>query len=169
MTEAPARPPNKFLVLLTTTTVQALVTMNVVIPAAIAPEMAAMLEVEPAMVGIQIGIAYFGAAVLSAMSGTVVRRWGALRASQLALALSAIGTALMAVPSLGVLAVGAIFCGFGYALTNPPASHLLARGTTPTDRNFLFSVKQTSVPLGGVVAGFMVVKHVHDFKVISWV
>ena len=79
MTEAPARPPNIFLVLLTTTTVQALVTMNVVIPAAIAPEMAAMLEVEPAMVGIQIGIAYFGAAALSAMSGTVVRRWGALR------------------------------------------------------------------------------------------
>ena len=155
MAEALARPPNKFLVLLTTTTVQALVTMNVVIPAAIAPEMAAMLEVEPAMVGIQIGIAYFGAAALSAMSGTVVRRWGALRASQLALMLSAVGAALMAVPSLGVLAVGAVFCGLGYALTNPPASHLLARVTTPTDRNFLFSVKQTSVPLGGVAAGFM--------------
>ena len=155
MTETPTRPPNKPLVLLTTTTVQALVTMNVVIPAAIAPEMAATLEVKPAMVGIQIGIAYFGAAALSAMSGTVVRRWGALRASQSALVLSAVGTALMAVPSLGVLAVGAVFCGFGYALTNPPASHLLARVTTPTDRNFLFSIKQTSVPLGGVMAGLM--------------
>ena len=154
MIKTSTRPPNKPLVLLTTTTVQALVTMNVVIPAAIAPEMAATLEVKPAMVGIQIGIAYFGAAALSAMSGTVVRRWGALRASQLALVLSAVGTALMAVPSLGVLAVGAVFCGFGYALTNPPASHLLAR-VTPTDRNFLFSIKQTSVPLGGVMAGFM--------------
>ena len=109
MAKTLAHPPNKFLVLLTTTTVQALVTMNVVIPAAIAPETAAMLEVEPAMVGIQIGIAYFGAAALSAMSGTVVRRWGALRASQLALMLSAVGAALMAVPSLGVLAIGAVF------------------------------------------------------------
>ena len=146
---------NKPLVLLITTTVQALVTMNVVIPAAIAPEMAAMLGVEASLVGIQIGIAYFGAALLSAMSGTVVRRLGALRASQLALVLSAIGTLLMAVPSLGVLAVGSVFCGLGYALTNPPASHLLSKVTTPIDRNFLFSVKQTSVPLGGVAAGFM--------------
>ena len=83
-------------------TITTIITMNVVIPAAIAPEMAAMLGVEPAMVGIQIGIAYFGAAVLSAMSGTIVRRWGALRSSQLALVLSAFGTALMAVPSLGI-------------------------------------------------------------------
>ena len=155
MAEGLIHRPNKPLVLLITTTVQALVTMNVVIPAAIAPEMAAMLGVEPSLVGIQIGIAYFGAALLSAMSGTVVRRLGALRASQLALVLSAIGTLLMAVPSLGVLAVGSVFCGLGYALTNPPASHLLSKVTTPIDRNFLFSVKQTSVPLGGVAAGFM--------------
>ena len=155
MAEGLIHRPNKPLVLLITTTVQALVTMNVVIPAAIAPEMAAMLGVEASLVGIQIGIAYFGAALLSAMSGTVVRRLGALRASQLALVLSAIGTLLMAVPSLGVLAVGSVFCGLGYALTNPPASHLLSKVTTPIDRNFLFSVKQTSVPLGGVAAGFM--------------
>ena len=113
MAEGLIHRPNKPLVLLITTTVQALVTMNVVIPAAIAPEMAAMLGVEPSLVGIQIGIAYFGAALLSAMSGTVVRRLGALRASQLALVLSAIGTLLMAVPSLGVLAVGSVFCGLG--------------------------------------------------------
>lgn len=61
----------------------------------------------------------------------------------------------MAIPSLIVLAAGAIFCGFGYALTNPPASHLLARVTSKSDRNFLFSIKQTSVPLGGVAAGFI--------------
>lgn len=155
MADPSAELPNKYLVLLTTTTVQALVTMNVVIPAAIAPEMAVRLGVEPALVGVQIGIAYFGAAALSSMSGTLVRRWGALRASQLALVLSALGAGLMAVPSLGILALGAIFCGLGYALTNPPASHLLARVTTAKDRNFLFSVKQTSVPLGGVAAGFM--------------
>lgn len=155
MADVSAETPNTYLVLLITTTVQALVTMNVVIPAAIAPEMAERLGVEPALVGVQIGIAYFGAAALSSMSGALVRRWGALRASQMALILSASGAGLMTASSSGVLALGAIFCGFGYALTNPPASHLLARVTTPRDRNFLFSVKQTSVPLGGVAAGFM--------------
>ena len=155
MSETPVQITNKFLVLLITTTVQTLVTMNVVIPAAIAPELAAMLGVKPSLIGLQIGITYFGAAALSSMSGTLVRRWGALRTSQLALMLSATGAGLMAVPSLTVLAVGTILCGFGYALTNPPASHLLARVTSTKDRNFLFSVKQTSVPLGGVAAGVM--------------
>jgi len=147
--------PEKLLVLLITTMVQAIVTMNVVIPAAIAPEMARFLKVDASLVGLQVGIAYLGAAALSSMSGSLVRRWGALRASQLALVFSAIGAGLMAIPSVAVLAIGAIFCGLGYALTNPPASHLLARVTTGKDRNFLFSVKQTSVPLGGVAAGFM--------------
>ena len=155
MSEKLAQIPNKFLVLLITTTVQTLVTMNVVIPAAIAPELAAMLGVKPSLIGLQIGITYFGAAALSSVSGTLVLRWGALRVSQLALILSAVGAGLMAVPSLAILALGAILCGLGYALTNPPASHLLARVTSTKDRNFLFSVKQTSVPLGGVAAGFM--------------
>ena len=147
MSEKLVQTPNKFLVLLITTTVQTLVTMNVVIPAAIAPELAAMLGVKPSLIGLQIGITYFGAAALSSMSGTLVRRWGALRVNQLALILSAVGAGLMAVPSLAILALGAILCGLGYALTNPPASHLLARVTSTKDRNFLFSVKQTSVPL----------------------
>ena len=143
------------LVLLVTTTVQALVTMNVVIPAAIAPEMAAKLGVSASLVGVQIGIAYGGAMVLSTVSGTLVRRWGAVRASQAALLLAAIGAAMMAVPNLAVFGCGAVVCGFGYALTNPPASHLLQRVTTARDRNFIFSIKQTSVPLGGIAAGMM--------------
>jgi len=155
MADAGASRSHKSLVLLVTTMVQALVTMNVVIPAAVAPELAAELGVPTSLIGLQVGIVYAGAMTLSTMSGVLVRRWGALRASQVALALSAAGAALMAVPSLPVLATGAVICGFGYALTNPPASHLLARVTTPSDRNFLFSVKQTSVPLGGIGAGLM--------------
>ena len=141
MSKTSSSTPEKLLVLLITTMVQAIVTMNVVIPAAIAPEMARLLDVDASLVGVQVGIAYFGAAALSSMSGALVRRWGALRASQLALVFSAIGAGLMAIPSTAVLAIGAIFCGLGYALTNPPASHLLARVTTEKDRNFLFSVK----------------------------
>jgi len=155
MAEPAGSPPHKFLVLLVTTAVQTLVTMNVVIPAAMAPEMAAKLGVQATLVGLQIGIAYGGAAALSSVSGVIVRRWGALRASQAALLLAAAGAALMASSALTVIALGAVLCGFGYALTNPPASHLLARVATPADRNFLFSIKQTSVPLGGILAGIM--------------
>ena len=155
MAKTQVKGPTKFLVLFVTTAVQTLVTMNVVIPAAIAPEMAVMLGVSPSLIGFQIGITYFGAAMLSSMSGVLVRRWGALRTSQFALIFAGVGAGFMAVPSLPVLAIGAIFCGLGYALTNPPASHLLAQVTSKKDRNFLFSIKQTSVPLGGIAAGFM--------------
>jgi MFS family permease len=144
-----------FIVVFVTTLVQALVTMIVVIPAAIAPEFAAALDLPPSMVGMQIGVTYGGAMVLSTVSGTFVKRWGALRSSQMALAFALIGATLMTVPMLPVIALGAIVCGFGYALTNPPASHLLQKITAPKDRNFIFSIKQTSVPIGGIAAGVM--------------
>lgn len=147
--------PNKYIVLLVTTLVQTLVTMAIMLPAAIAPEMAAKLGVDASLIGVQIGIAYGGAALVSSMAGIPVRRWGALRTSQVALVLAVAGALLMAVPSLAAVAAGAVLTGFGYALTNPPASHLLARVTTAADRNFLFSLKQTSVPLGGILAGIM--------------
>jgi len=129
--------------------------MIVVIPAAIAPEYAAALALTPAMVGLQIGIVYGGAMVVSTVSGTLVQRWGPLRTCQISLAFVIAGAGFMAVPSLPIVALGAVLCGFGYALTNPPASHLLQRVTTPSDRNFIFSIKQTSVPLGGIAAGLM--------------
>lgn len=155
MAETAALAPNKYLVLTTTTAVQTLVTMVVMLPAAVAPELAAKLGVDASLVGLQIGIAYGGAALVSSMAGIPVRRWGPLRTSQAALALAVAGALLMAVPSLWAVAFGAVLTGFGYALTNPPASHMLARVTTAADRNFLFSLKQTSVPLGGILAGIM--------------
>ena len=136
MAKTLAHPPNKFLVLLTTTTVQALVTMNVVIPAAIAPEMAAMLDVEPAMVGFQIGIAYFGAALLFGHVGNRGAPLGGVAGQPISLDAIRGRRGAMAVPSLSVLAVGAVFCGLGYALTNPPASHLLSKVTTPNRPEF---------------------------------
>src|SRR3970282_215610 len=89
----------------------------------------------------------------SLISGVLIRRWGALRTNQAGLAFSGIGVALMATPSLIVLAVGSVLTGFGYGLTNPAASHLLMRVTQPKTRNLVISLKQTGVPLGGVAAG----------------
>ena len=87
------------LVLFVTTMVQTLVTMNVVIPAAIAPEVAQAHGVPSSLIGLQIGLVYGGAMILSTLSGTLVRRWGAIRTSQTALILSAFGGAMMAMPS----------------------------------------------------------------------
>ena len=47
---------------------------------------------------------------------------------------------------------GSILIGLGYGLTNPPSAVLLARATSIYNRGLIFSLKQSGVPLGGVIA-----------------
>ncbi len=140
-------------VLAVTTTVQALATMCTIIPAAIAPELARAFGVPASMIGFQVSLIYLGAMITSVPGGQWVRRSGAIRTSQWAMMFSGSGLALAALPSLAGLAVGSVFVGFGYGLTNPSAAHLLMRVSKPGNRNLIFSIKQTGVPLGAVVAG----------------
>ncbi len=140
-------------VIAVTTTVQALATMCTIVPAAIAPELARALGVPASLIGFQVSLIYFGAMITSMLGGQWVRRSGALRTSQWALGFSGAGLALAAAPSLAALAVGSVLVGFGYGLTNPAAAHLLMRVSKPENRNLVFSLKQTGVPLGAIAAG----------------
>jgi len=136
-----------------TTVVQALATMCTMIPAAIAPEIAQAFGVPASLIGFQVSLVYLGAMATSIIGGLGIRRLGALRTSQWALGFAGAGVLLAAAPSLVGLAVGSVLIGFGYGLTNPAGAHLLMRVSKPENRNLIFSVKQTGVPLGGVVAG----------------
>jgi len=149
----PGPGPSATPVVAVTTVVQVVVTMCSVIPAAIAPELARAFAVPTSLIGVQVSLIYLGAMATSLVSGVLIRRWGALRTNQAGLAFSGVGVALMATPSLFILAIGSVLTGFGYGLTNPAASHLLMRVTQPKTRNLVFSLKQTGVPLGGVAAG----------------
>lgn len=135
--------------------VQALASMSAIIPSAIAPELATAHGVPGSLIGLQVSCIYIGAMITSAIGGAVVRRYGALRCCQIALSLAAIGGLLTAVPWLAAVAGGAFFVGLGYGLTNPPSSHMLMKVTNERNRNLVFSIKQTGVPLGGVIAGLM--------------
>lgn len=145
--------PRLPLVIAATTGVQALATLSVLAVPTIAPSVAAALGVSPVLVGFQVSAIYCAAALTSATAGTVVMRWGACRTSQVAMLMVAAGCVTASVGSLAPLAVAAIFIGVGYGLTNPASSHLLMRFTPERHRNFVFSLKQTGVPIGGVVAG----------------
>jgi MFS family permease len=104
-------------------------------------------------VGFQVSLIYLGAAVMSTVAGFQLRRWGPVRISQASLMFCAVGAALAIVPSVAVIAVGSLIIGFGYGMTNPAASELLLRLMPPERRNLIFSIKQTGVPIGGVLAG----------------
>lgn len=119
----------------------------------IAPKVAASLQVSPALVGYYVTLIYASAMVASLFSGNLVRRWGAGRAAQVALAVIAVGSLLSAIPSLPAMALGALVLGGSYGLITPASSHLLARFGSAGSINFIFSIKQTGVPVGGMVAG----------------
>lgn len=121
-----------------------------------APEVARALGVSPALVGAYVAVAYIAAMTGSLVGGTLVRRMGAIRTSQLALVCCGVGLALCALPSLPTIVVGALVIGIGYGPITPASSHLLAL-TTPAHRmSLVFSIKQTGVPAGGMLAGALV-------------
>ena len=139
-----------------TLTVQAMVSMALLTLPVMAPVVAPALGVSAALVGVYVAIVYAGAMVASLGAGAVVGRFGAIRVSQVGLVLCAAGLALCAVPHVATVAAGAFLIGLGYGPITPASSHLLSRSTPAHRMSLVFSVKQTGVPLGGVLAGAVV-------------
>src|SRR3546814_8417778 len=122
----------------------------------VAPVVAEYLGISAAYVCLYIAIAYAGAMAASLFAGGAVRRFGAIRASQAGLLLSALGVSVCAIASPIASAIGALLIGLGYGPITPSSSHLLAKNTPAHRMSFVFSIKQTGVPLGGVLAGVVV-------------
>jgi MFS family permease len=125
-------------------------------PAVLAPLLAADLGIAPTWIGVFVGLLYAGAMVGSLSGGEFVARFGAIRVSQAAVLISAVGIGMMAlVPREAVLILiaASIVIGIGYGPITAASSELLSR-TTPPDRMALtFSIKQTGVPAGAALAG----------------
>jgi MFS family permease len=139
-----------------TLSVQAVVTMATLTVPVFAPAAAADIGVDPSYVGVFASIVYFGAMVSSLMSGGLSPRYGAIRVSQIGLAISLVGIVITATASWQVMVAAALLLGIGLGPATPASSHILARHTPAHLRSFVFSVKQTGVPLGGVLAGALV-------------
>ncbi|MBP6018620.1 MAG: MFS transporter [Burkholderiaceae bacterium] len=148
--------PSAFLVLAATLTVQSLVAMALLTLPVVAPTVADALGTTAAYVGIYVAICYAGAMSASVAAGAAVRRYGAIRLSQVGLLLCSAGLVLCTIESLPAMAFGALLIGLGYGPITPSSSHLLARNTPAQHMSLVFSIKQTGVPLGGVLAGVIV-------------
>jgi MFS family permease len=138
-------------VVLVTTAAQMVVAMSNIVLSTIAPKVAESLGVAPVLVGYHVGLTFGAAAVASVYGGIVVLSLGAARTTQISMVSTVIGLVLLALPHVGFIALGSLFIGTGMGFASPAASYLLARHTSPERRNLLFSIKQTGVPLGGVV------------------
>ncbi|MBC7908382.1 MAG: MFS transporter [Rhodospirillaceae bacterium] len=153
MTPAPLSHFALILLVVESTTVQTLLSLALLALPAIAPKLAAELGLPSALVGFQISVAYGGAMCTALIAGSLVRRWGGMRTSQVALLSAAMGCLGLTSGWLPLMAVASVVLGFGCGMLNPAASHMLMRATSPANRNLVFSIKQSGVPVGGALAG----------------
>jgi MFS family permease len=148
--------PSASVVLAATLTVQSLVAMALLTLPVVAPSVAESLGISAAYVGLYIALAYAGAMTASLLAGGAVRRFGAIRSSQIGLLLCGAGVAICTIESPVAMAIGAVMVGMGYGPITPSSSHLLVKSTPAHRMSLVFSIKQTGVPLGGVLAGVIV-------------
>jgi MFS family permease len=121
--------------------------------AVLAPMMMSTAGMPPAAFGWVSGAAGLGSVWLYMANSAFTVPLGPVRALMVSVLIAAAGAALIATGAYALMIVGAILIGFAYATTTPAGSQILADNTPPAKRNRIFSLRQTGVPLGGVIAG----------------
>ena len=134
---------------------QTFVALGRALPAVIAPAIIADLRLDAAWIGIYFGVMALSALVSQLGCGSFIVRYGALRVSQIALVMLSAGTALAALGPPLPLVLSAIIGGGGGAVSTPASSHLLSRCSSPRYLPLVFSIKQTAVPAGLLLAGVL--------------
>ena len=136
--------------------VQASLMIAAVAVPVLAPELAVDTGIDAKWIGVYSSLVFAGALVSIILGGYLTRRFGAITMSQIALVTA--GAALLATASgnIVVITVAAITVGVGYGLATPAASQILANVTQPGHRGVVFSLKQSTVSFGGLIAGLLV-------------
>ena len=142
---------NTLLVVAAATLAQMVVAMSNVVLPTIAPKLAESLGLSAVLIGYQVSLTFGIATVASMFGGTAVLRWGAARMTQVSMAVCGAGLLLFVLPHWGFVALGSVAVGAAMGLLTPAAAHMLVKYTQPERRNVMFSIKQTGVPVGGVV------------------
>lgn len=145
--------PKLFQALVSTMAAQSSIVAASLIMPIVASVAARDIGLDAKYVGYYTTLVFVAAMAGALFSGAYVQRLGAIRFSQTTLTLAAIGVAMTLAASAPLLAAGAVAIGLGFGSANPAGSELLARVSTPARRNLVFSFKQSSVPLGGAIAG----------------
>ena len=108
------------------------------------------------LVGVYTAVMYVASTLSAGASGAFIQRYGALRVSQAALVLMGLGL-VFSWPGWAILfAATAFVIGAGSAVSTPASSDILGRYCPPRRAPLIFSIKQTGVPVGGMLAGALV-------------
>lgn len=120
---------------------------------ALAPELEDDLGLSRAEVGLITSLVFLGAAVTSRRGGALTDRAGPAPVLGVSLACFAACIAVAALaPGQAVLYAAVLLGGLAYGGINPPTNVVVA-GSLARRLGFFLSVKQSGVPLGGLLAG----------------
>lgn len=137
------------------TLIQAMVSWAVFAPPVLAKQALPEMGIDPAWIGLQPTLVFIAATFSSTLSGVVVVRYNAMRVSQILVLLAAAGSALIATGDVVLGVLGSLLVGTALGPTTPASSHILARVAPRQMLPLIFSIKQTGVPIGGALAGFV--------------
>ena len=117
------------------------------------PPISDAFQINPGLLGVFTSL-LFGVGIATAVaSGGFILRFGAFRVSQFCLSMAGLGMLLCGLGWLWLFPVAALFLGLAMGPSTPASSHILARFATPKAAPLVFSIKQTGVPFGGMLAG----------------
>ncbi len=142
--------------LLSLTAVQMLSTVAFNIAAVLAPAAAPALGVAADDVAYYVALVYLVSICAAMAGGPMALRLGAVRLTQCALAVSAIGCMALASGQLALAILSALIVGLGGGPLTAASSQILARVTPSRLSNITFSIKQSGVPLGFALGGALV-------------
>ena len=130
-------------------------TFAIVALGALAPELKDEFGFSSAEVGFLVSIVFIGGAITSPRAGALTDRVGPAAVLGVSLVLFAAAMAVAAVASTVAIFLAALtVAGVMYAGVNPPTNVVVA-GRMARRVGFFLSVKQSGVPLGGLLAGIV--------------
>ncbi|NDV98577.1 MFS transporter [Salipiger sp. PrR002] len=152
---APAAPTQWIKPLTVMTLVQIAATGSILALTALAPEVAQSLGIGAHWIGYQISLIYFSGMFASGFAGAVVETLRAERVIRLELAIFVLGLLMLASGQPVLMVLASLLFGIGYGLNNPASSVILHRFTPRRSQSLVFSIKQSGVPLGAVLANVL--------------
>ncbi len=144
-----------FLPVATMLAIQIMVSFSVIALSVMMPAVAKDLAIEPKLVGIFAALTYAVAAAVALAAAAPVVRFGAVRISQVALLMAAVGLALNSIALVATTVLAVLVIGFAQGPINPASAHVLSQRVPREYFGAVFSLKQTGVPIGFALAGLI--------------
>jgi MFS family permease len=124
--------------------------------AVLGPTLTEAAGVRAERIGDLAAIGAFGTMLFLAGGGPLLARFGAVRLLQLGTLLAACALGLALTGWWPAMLTASLLVGIGYGPSPPAGSDILHRYAPEGRRSLIFSIKQSAVPLGGVLVGLLV-------------